>query len=59
MPRATSVRAVLDAVPELKAVLPPTAIGKDYPCEGDWFGLTASRTGADVSLAGYLDLTIG
>jgi hypothetical protein len=55
----TFVRAVLDAVPELKAVLPPTAIGKDYPYEGDWLGLTASRTGAYVSLGGYLGLTIG
>ena len=27
----TFVQAVLDAVPELKAVLPPTANGKDYP----------------------------
>jgi hypothetical protein len=27
----TFVQAVLDAMPELKAVLPPTAIGKDYP----------------------------
>ena len=27
----TFVQAALDAVPELKAVLPPTAIGKDYP----------------------------
>jgi hypothetical protein len=34
----TFVQAVLDAVPELKAVLPPTAIGKDYPYHGDWFG---------------------
>jgi Protein of unknown function (DUF3750) len=55
----TFVQAVLDAVPELKAVLPPTAIGKDYPYEGDWFGLTPSRTGAYVSLGGYLGLTIG
>ena len=55
----TFVQAVLDAVPELKAVLPPTAIGKDYPYEGDWFGLTASRTGAYASLGGYLGLTIG
>jgi hypothetical protein len=46
-------------VPELKAVLPPTAIGKDYPYHGDWFGLTASRTGLFVSLGGYLGLTIG
>jgi hypothetical protein len=55
----TFVQAVLDAVPELKAVLPPTAIGKDYPYEGDWFGPTPSRTGVYASLGGYLGLTIG
>ncbi len=55
----TFVQAVLDAVPELKAVLPPTAIGKDYPYRGEWYGLTPSRTGAFVSLGGYLGLTIG
>jgi hypothetical protein len=55
----TFVQAVLDAVPDLNAVLPPTAIGKDYPYEGDWFGLTPSRTGVHVSLGGYLGLTIG
>ena len=55
----TFVQAVLDAVPELKAVLPPTAIGKDYPYEGDWFGLTPSRTGVYASLGGYLGATIG
>jgi hypothetical protein len=55
----TFVQAVLDAVPELKAVLPPTAIGKDFPYDGDWFGLTASRTGVYASLGGYLGCTIG
>ena len=55
----TFVQAVLDAMPELKAVLPPTAIGKDYPYHGDWFGVTASRTGLFISLGGYLGLTIG
>ncbi len=55
----TFVQAVLDAVPQLRAVLPPTAIGKDYPYRGEWFGLTASRTGMFVSLGGYLGLTIG
>jgi hypothetical protein len=40
-------------------VLPPTAIGKDYPYRGDWFGLTPSGTGAFLSLGGYLGLTIG
>jgi hypothetical protein len=55
----TFIQAILDAVPELNAVLPPTAIGKDYPYHGDWIGLTPSRTGAFVSLGGYLGLTIG
>ena len=55
----TFVQAALDAVPELKAVLPPTAIGKDYPYEGDWIGLTPSRTGVYASLGGYLGFTIG
>jgi len=55
----TFVQAVLAAVPELKAVLPPTAIGKDYPYEGAWLGLSPSRTGVYASLGGYLGLTIG
>jgi hypothetical protein len=55
----TFVQAVLDAVPELKTVLPPTAIGKDYPYRGAWFGLTPSGTGAYASAGGYLGLTIG
>ncbi len=55
----TFVQAVLDAVPELKAVLPPTAIGKDYPYEGEWLGITPSRTGIYASLGGYLGLTVG
>lgn len=55
----TFVQAVLNAVPELKAVLPPTAIGKDYPYHGEWWGLTPSRTGLFVSLGGYLGLTVG
>jgi hypothetical protein len=49
----------VDAVPELKAVLPPTAVGKDYPYDGKWFGITPLRTGAFVSLGGYFGLTIG
>ena len=54
----TFVQAVLNAVPELKAVLPPTAIGKDFPYEG-WCGLTSSRTGFTISLGGYLGVTVG
>jgi hypothetical protein len=55
----TFIQAILDAVPALHAVLPPTAIGKDYPYRGAWFGLTPSGTGMFVSLGGYLGFTIG
>jgi hypothetical protein len=55
----TFVRAALDAVPELRAVLPPTAIGKDFPYHGEWVGRTPSGTGVFASLGGYLGLTIG
>jgi hypothetical protein len=51
------VQAALDAVPELCAVLPPTAIGKAY--DDRWIGVTPSGTGVFVSVAGYLGVTIG
>ena len=46
----TFVAAVLAAVPELQAALPPTAIGKDFPYNGDVFGLTPSGTGIRITL---------
>jgi Protein of unknown function (DUF3750) len=55
----TFVAAVLASVPELRAALPPTAIGKDFPYDGDMFGLTPSRTGVRFTLDGYLGLTFG
>jgi hypothetical protein len=55
----TFVTAVLASVPELQATLPPTAIGKDFPYDGDMLGLTASGTGVRISLDGYLGLTVG
>jgi Protein of unknown function (DUF3750) len=55
----TFVQAVLDAMPELKTVLPPTAIGKDYPYNGGWCGVTPSHTGVFLSLGGYLGLMVG
>jgi hypothetical protein len=54
----TFVQAALDAVPELNAVLPPTAIGKDYPYNGAWYGLTPHR-GLFVTLGGYVGVAIG
>lgn len=55
----TFVAAIIDAVPEMQAVLPPTAIGKDYPYDGEWFGWTPSGTGLRATLGGYLGLTVG
>lgn len=55
----TFVAAALSAVPELQVALPPTAIGKDYPFDGSWFGRTPSRTGLRATLGGYLGFTAG
>jgi hypothetical protein len=55
----TFVTAVLAAVPELQVTLPPTAIGKDFPYEGNAFGWTPSGTGVRATLGGYLGLTVG
>jgi Protein of unknown function (DUF3750) len=55
----TFVTAVLASVPELHAALPPTAIGKDFPTNGEMFGWTPSATGIRVTLGGYLGLTVG
>jgi hypothetical protein len=55
----TFVQAALDAVPEIRVVLPPTAVGKDFPYRGEWFGLTPSGTGVYASLGGYFGLILG
>jgi hypothetical protein len=49
----------MDAVPEMRAALPPTAIGKDYPYDGRWFRPTPSRTGLRLTFGGYGGLTFG
>jgi hypothetical protein len=55
----TFVTAVMAAVPELQATLPPTAIGKDFPYNGSMFGPTASGTGVRLTLGGYLGVAVG
>jgi hypothetical protein len=55
----TFVAAVMSAVPELRTALPPTAIGKDFPYSGEYFGFTPSGTGIRATLGGYLGLTVG
>jgi len=53
----TFVAAIIDAVPEMRIALPPTAIGKDYPYDGKWLRLTP--TGLRLTLGGYGGVTIG
>lgn len=55
----TFVAAVLAAVPGTEVVLPPTAIGKDFPVDGRWLARTPSGTGVRVSLGGYVGITLG
>lgn len=54
----TFVAAIVDAVPEARIALPSTAIGKDYPYDGKWLRLTASRSGIRLTLDGYAGLTV-
>ena len=44
-------------VPELRLILPPTAIGKDYLANGALLGRAPSGTGYQFSLKGLLGLT--
>lgn len=55
----TFVAAVMSSVPEMRASLPATAIGKDFPYDGRWVGLTPSGTGVRINLGGYFGVTIG
>lgn len=55
----TFVAAVIDAVPEIRAVLPPHAVGRDYPHDGRWFGPTPSGMGLRVRFGGYAGVTVG
>ena len=55
----TFVATVMAAVPEMRATLPPNAIGKDFPADGRWIAPTPSRTGFRLSFGGYLGLTLG
>lgn len=55
----TFIASILDAVPDIRATLPPTAIGKDFPYNRSWLSATASGTGMRATLGGYLTLTVG
>lgn len=55
----TFVAAVLRAVPELQATLPPNAVGKDFRDEGLFLGLTDSGTGLELNLWGFAGFKLG
>ncbi len=55
----TFITAIMDAVPDIDAVLPATAIGKDYPYDGRWARLTPSGVGIRLTLGGYAGVTVG
>lgn len=54
----TFVAAVMQAVPGMRASLPPTAIGKDFPYDGRWLGLTPSKSGFRINFGGYVGITV-
>ena len=54
----TFVATVVAAVPEAHVVLPPNAVGKDFPLDGRIVDWTPSRTGIRFSAGGYLGLTL-
>ncbi|MDQ0509485.1 DUF3750 domain-containing protein [Ancylobacter amanitiformis] len=54
----TFIAHIVAQVPEIAAALPSTAIGKDFPVDGRWFGPAPSRTGIRFTLGGYAGLTL-
>lgn len=54
----TFVACVMSEVPEIAVPMSPLAIGKDFPCNGSWFGRTASHTGFRASLGGFAGITL-
>ncbi|MCC2113666.1 MAG: DUF3750 domain-containing protein [Hyphomicrobiales bacterium] len=54
----TFVASILAAVPEIGTVLPPTAIGKDFPLDGSVFAFMPSG-GLRLNFGGVLGITAG
>jgi Protein of unknown function (DUF3750) len=54
----TFVAAIMQAA-GMRASLPSTAIGKDFPYDGHLAGWSPSKTGVRLSLGGYLGITVG
>ena len=54
----TFVAAILAQVPDARIALPPNAIGKDFRGPGLYVGLSPTRTGIQISVAGLFGLTV-
>jgi hypothetical protein len=55
----TFVAHVARGIPELRVVLPPHAVGKDYLPSGEFVAATPSNTGWQASLAGLVGIAVG
>jgi hypothetical protein len=53
------VAYVLRQVPELDAVLPPNAVGRDFPANGQFFEVDADWRDIHLSLFGLVGLAVG
>lgn len=59
-PNSNSFTAhVLRETPQLDAVLPPNAVGRDYLSGGEWFAMDPGGRDIHVSLAGLAGLSVG
>lgn len=54
----TFVASILSQVPELGGKMPPTAIGRDYPADGNWIG-RGPGGGWRLTLNGFAGVTFG
>lgn len=55
----TFVSYIIRNTPGIAVELPPNAIGKDWIDDGDFFGLSESKTGIQFSIFGLFGFTLG
>ncbi|EAU42211.1 hypothetical protein FP2506_05216 [Fulvimarina pelagi HTCC2506] len=55
----TFVATVLRDVPSFRAMLPPVAVGRDFPADGSLATFDAERSELRISLFGYAGLVLG
>ncbi len=51
----TFVAAIIDAVPEMRTTLPPTAVGKDFPYDRNWLSSDRHRLSRDARRLPHAD----